>query len=178
MCYKVGASLSHLFSFGEHNSPQFPWLLPSWCTQTLDISVHESAPAPSYVWRPFVPPVVLLLFLPRCRAARSYQVCITPDLKPWCWGAALTCGQRQCRAEETDGPHDSEPSNRFPSRSPILSAFSHRGGLLACSPISCTLTFKVLLVTTNHCPAMRRSKTICMGCIIQERVRAFFTSIL
>lgn len=138
-CYNIGASLSRLFRFGENNVPQFPQLLPTQCTQTLDISTHESALAPSHVRRPFVPPMVLLLLCPQCQTVRSYQGCMTADLKPQCWGAAPTCGQRRCLAEEIrDGPHDSEPSKRLLSRSPIPSPFSHRGGLLACSPLSYT----------------------------------------
>lgn len=41
------------------------------------------------------------------------------------------------------------------------------GGLLACSPRSCTMTVKASLVTMNDCPVMRRSKTGCTGCITE-----------
>lgn len=96
--YNVGASLSPMLS-GDV-SLLFPQLFPHQCTQTLDISMHGSAPAPSHVWRPFIPPMVLLLLLLRCWATRSYQGCTTMDLKPPCWWAALNCRWRQYLAEE------------------------------------------------------------------------------
>ena len=115
------------------------------------------------------------VFLPRCCC------CFSPSAEQWgltrsvllqisstVLGTSthLRAKTVPCWGDE-DGPHDSEPSDRLLSRRPIPSLFSHRGGLLGSSPISCTMAIKALLVTMNHCPVMRRSKTICTVCITE-----------